>query len=248
MKFQKTSNKNFKKLIQDKRKTLTEKSGRYKSDEGVEKKILKDIFKKISPIDKNKSFLDIGCGIGHLTNLNIQLCQKKKIELTLCDLKFIIDKLKKNYRNKKNLYFIGSEFQKQNFGKKKYDRIMIYSAIQYVDNPKKFLNKAFKLLNSKGKMLIGDVPNINKKFRFLTSKFGSKFEAKKRSSDELRILTKSLNSFIKNTKQNIHINDKFISWIKKNFKKLKCQVYLCKQPKELPFSFTRDDIIIKKLK
>ena len=58
MKFQKISNKNFKKLIQDKRKTLTEKSGRYKSDEGVEKKILKDIFKKISPIDKNKSFLD----------------------------------------------------------------------------------------------------------------------------------------------------------------------------------------------
>ena len=73
MKFQKTSNKNFKKLIQDKRKTLTEKSGRFKHDAGIEKKIIKDIFKKINPIDKTKSFLDIGCGIGHLTNLNIQL-------------------------------------------------------------------------------------------------------------------------------------------------------------------------------
>ncbi len=247
MRRQKSSNLTFINLLQNNQKSLTEKSGRFLNDEGKEKKIIKDIIKKLNLLDNKKDFLDIGCGFGYLTDLIIKFSRKKKINLTLCDIKHVIQKLKKKYKNIKNIKFIESEFQKYNFSKKKYDRILIYSAIQYVDNPKIFIKKAFNLLKNDGQLLIGDIPNVNKKYRFLKSNFGKKFEKKRRNLDDLNLLTKNIRSFLKNTKQNLEINDKFIFWLFKTFQKKGANVYLFNQPKKLPFSFTRDDVLIQKL-
>ena len=128
---QKSSNLTFINLLRNSQKSLTEKSGRFFKDEGKEKKIIKDIIKKLNLLDNKKDFLDIGCGFGYLTDLIIKFSQKRKLNLTLCDIKHVIQKLKKKYKNKKNIKFIGSEFQKYDFSRKKYDRILSIEMFEF---------------------------------------------------------------------------------------------------------------------
>ena len=247
MNLQKISNLKYSNLVNNPKKSLTEISGRYLENAGSEKYIVKDIYKKLNLKTKSCSLLDIGCGHGKLTNLIVDLVLKKKIDLTLCDIKTIISKLKKKNK-KKNINYIASEFQKYNFKKKiKFDRILMYSVIHYSNKPKNFIKKAFSILNKKGILLLGDIPNIDKKYRFLRSKFGKKFEKKNKIKRfDINKLTLNYNSFLKHTKQNLSINDKFIFWIKKYFSSKKAKVLIYNQPKKLPYSYTRLDILIKK--
>ena len=245
MNFQYYSNKKYSKLIKKKNKSPTEISGRYPEDRGLEKYIFLDIVKKLK--FKNKeTVLDIGCGYGNLVKKIIKLSHKKNIKLTLCDIKNIISAIKLNIKTKKNVEFIEQNFQKYNFRNRKYDKILIYSVIHYIDKPKLFIDKAFELLNRNGCILIGDLPNIDKKYRFLKSSFGRKFEKDRIKRFDINKLTKSYRSFLKNTKQNLKINDNFIRWIEQKFSKKRKKVFILRQPNKLPYSYTREDILIKK--
>ena len=95
MNHQKFSNKNFKIFSINKKLSKTEKAGRYKSHIGLEKYIFRDIVKKLK-LKKNDEFLDIGCGLGNLSDYFIKYCVKNKINLTLCDIPEVINILKKN--------------------------------------------------------------------------------------------------------------------------------------------------------
>jgi len=239
------SNLKYSNLVSNSKKSLTEISGRYIEDQGKEKFIFQDIKNKLK-FKKKDLILDIGCGYGKLVELIIKDSKKTKFSLFLCDIKMIIKKLQKKYKAD-NLRFIAKNFEKYNFKNLKFDKIIIYSVIQYADNPKNFLKKAYTLLNKNGKILLGDLPNIDKKFRFLNSKFGKQFEKKRKIKRfDLELLTKNYKSFLKNTKQNTSINDKFISWSKYYFKKKRAKVTILKQLKKLPYSFTREDVLIKK--
>lgn len=245
MNFQNYSNNKYSKLIKKKNKSLTEISGRYPEDKGSEKHIFLDIVKKLN-LKKKEIVLDIGCGYGDLVRKMIKLSYKKNIQLTLCDIKKIISKIKLNIKIKKNIKFIEQNFQNHNFKNRKYDKILIYSVIHYIDKPKLFVNKAFRLLKKDGCILIGDLPNIDKKYRFLKSSFGKKFEKDRIKRFDINKLTKNYNSFLKNTKQNLKINDNFILWVKQTFSKKKAKVLILKQPNKLPYCYTREDILIKK--
>ena len=94
--------------------------------------------------------------------------------------------------------------------------------------------------------MIGDLPNIDKKYRFLKSSFGRKFEKDRIKRFDINKLTKSYTSFLKNTKQNLKINDNFIRWIKLKFSKKRAKVLVLKQSNKLPYCYTREDILIKK--
>ena len=245
MKFQYYSNNKYSKLIKKKNKSLTEISGRYPEDKESEKYIFKDIIKKLK-FKKKESVLDIGCGYGNLVKKIIKLSHEKNIQLTLCDIKKIISAIKLNFKTKKNVKFIEQNFQNYDFRNRKYDKILIYSVIHYTDKPKVFIDKAFSLLNRNGCILIGDLPNIDKKYRFLKSSFGRKFEKDRIKRFDINKLTKSYTSFLKNTKQNLKINDNFIRWIKLKFSKKRAKVLVLKQSNKLPYCYTREDILIKK--
>ena len=245
MNFQNYSNNKYSKLIKKKNKSLTEISGRYPEDERAEKYIFKDIIKKLK-LKKKESVLDIGCGYGNLVKKIIKLSHEKNIQLTLCDIKKIISTIRLNVKTKKNVKFIGQNFQNYDFSNRKYDKILIYSVIHYIDKPKVFIDKAFSLLNRNGCILIGDLPNIDKKYRFLKSSFGRKFEKDRVKRFDIDKLTKSYTSFLKNTKQNLKINDNFIRWIKRKFSKKRAKVLVLKQSNKLPYCYTREDILIKK--
>ena len=239
---QKFSNKNFKIFSKDKKLSKTEKAGRYKSHIGLEKNIFIDIVKKLK-LKKNDEFLDIGCGLGNLSDYFIKYCVKNKINLTLCDIPEIIDIQKKKYSKFENINFLDKEFQNIKI-KKKFNKILCYSVIQCVNDPKTFFKKILNILSIEGKILIGDLPNINKKYRFLKSNFGKKFE-EKRINNKIEI--KNMKTFLKLTKQNKLINDEFINFIISYSRKKNRNSIIMKQPIKLPFSHTREDVLIEEI-
>ena len=218
----------------------SEKAGRFKSQSKLEKYIFTYI-EKILDLKKKEKFLDIGCGCGPLTDLIIKFCIKKKIKVFLCDIPEVINVLKKKYSNYKYVYFFEGEFQKLNL-KKSFDKILCYSVIQCVNNPKLFYKNIFKLSKPKSKILIGDIPNINKKFRFLSSEFGLKFESKRLKK---KVVIKNFSDFLAKTKQNKLVDDKFINFIFNHSRKNLRNCFVIKQPKKLPFSYTREDVLIE---
>ena len=239
---QKFSNKNFKIFSKNKKLSKTEKAGRYKSHIGLEKNIFIDIVKKLK-LKKNDEFLDIGCGLGNLSDYFIKYCVKNKINLTLCDIPEIIDIQKKKYSKFENINFLDKEFQNIKI-KKKFNKILCYSVIQCVNDPKTFFKKILNILSIEGKILIGDLPNINKKYRFLKSNFGKKFEEKRINK---KIEIKNMKTFLKLSKQNKYINDEFISFIINYSRKKNRNSIIMKQPIKLPFSHTREDVLIEEI-
>lgn len=240
MSVQKKSNEIYKNLSISKKILPTEKAGRYKWQRGKEKIIFKDITQKLN-LKKNDDLLDIGCGCGPLTDIIINYCSTNNINLTLCDIAPVIKILKKNYKKYKNLKFINQEFQKVKINKK-YNKILCYSVIQCVDFPFNFVKKIILFMRKEGKALIGDIPNINKKYRFLISKFKKNY---KNFNHLDSIEFKNFNKFKKTTKQNTKIDDNLVLKILSFSRKLNKSSTILKQNQSLPFSFTREDILIE---
>jgi len=237
---QRESNKYFSSLAKNNKINKTEKVGRYKLHANLEKKIFNDIIKKLN-LKKNDKLLDIGCGCGTMVDRLVRYCKKKKINITLCDINAVLKISKKKYSNNKNIKFLVGEFQKKKF-KQKFDKILCYSVIQYSNNPRNFFEKILRILNHDGKALIGDIPNINKKYRFLKSEFGKKFEEKRLKR---KINIKSFKKFKKTKNHYPLINDGFSKYILNLCHKNNRNCLILKQPKKLPFSFTREDILVE---
>ena len=240
--YQKISNITYSNLAKNKNSLPSEKAGRHKSHSGLEKIIFEDIKKKLK-FKKNDELLDIGCGCGPLADYIVRYCKEKKINLTLCDIPDVIKILKKKYSKSKNITFLKNEFQKEKINNK-FNKILCYSVIQCVNQPTTFYKKIINTLSSDGKALIGDIPNINKKYRFIKSNFGRKFEEKRLKK---KIIIKNFHDLLKTTKQNKLINDSFVKFILKHSKKQGRKSYLIKQPKRLPFSYTREDVLIEEI-
>lgn len=231
----------FKKMAKQKNLSLPEKIGFPVSyREGYYDAILNDIFTKLPFNQENKKIiLDIGCGCDILTHKMIEVCKKQKHVLLLNDSKEMLDNLPQdNYPQK-----IAGKFPLKhptlNKYKGKIDYILCYSVLFYVfanDNIYQFIHEAVDLLKPKGKMLIGDLPNFDKRNRFLSSKEGKKFLSN----------TKKLKGVTAHDNLNQKMDDTVIFSIMMRFRKFGCETYLLPQNDNLPMSNRREDILIVK--
>ncbi len=114
----------------------------------------------------------LDCNIGELTIPLSFLCKS----VTGIDGDTCITHLKKRISGIHNIsLYAGDFFEADVTGK--FDCVLIYSVIHYLDNydrALKFILKAASLLKSGGRMLVGDIPNRSKQKRFLKSELGQK--------------------------------------------------------------------------
>jgi len=231
----------FKNLAKKKNLSLPEKIGFPTSyREGYYDAILNDIFTKL-PINTTtkKVVLDIGCGCDVLTHKIIDVCKKQKHILLLNDSQEMLDNLPKDDYPK----YIAGKFPLEhpllNKYRGKIDFILCYSVLFYVfanDNIYQFIHEAVDLLKHGGRMLVGDIPNFDKRNRFLQSEEGKAFLKNQ----------KKIKGSTAHENLNQKMDDTVIFSLMMRLRKFGCETYLLPQNPDLPMANRREDILIVK--
>ena len=211
----------------------------YRKD--TEDLILLDIFEKCPLIKKPmQTILDIGPGCSNLPLKIISNALKLDQNLILIDSSEMLDQL----TDHKKITKISSRFPECPAFIKEYqqkvDVIVCYSVFQYIFNEGNifdFLDTALSLLSTGGQMLIGDIPNISKRKKFLSSKKGKEFHKKYTNSDKDPQL-------IYNQIENNLIDDSIIFSILNRSRNQGFDAYVLPQKDGLCMSNRREDILI----
>jgi len=222
----------------------TEKVGRYESMKEKELNIFEDICEKLNLSNKN-IILDIGCGCGTVVHKTVEYIQKENKKIYLNDSVKVLSQIIETIDNKLNIHFIAGKFPDVELEKNiKFDAIILYSTIHYIDaeNIFNFLDSILDRLESRGSLLIGDIPNINKKRRFNNSKFGKLFNSKWVKNRKPCYISENYP-----TMDLSHFNDRLILEIVRYIRaKETFNAYILPQPSNLPFGYIRDDILVEK--
>jgi len=234
-------------------KSMVTTAGRYAADAGKVRWIWPDICQKLD-LQNATSLFDIGCGYGSVTQQCLRYAKKRNLSITLMDIPEIIasvrqDLLPTNQRS--TVKFIEGLFPNHcpaSFLKKvQFDRVLLYSVIHYTTQPRRLIDAAVRLLRPGGRLLIGDIPNLNKKGRFLASPFGHRFEARYRNSKLSDIARyRSHQDFVNRnrTPQNAPFSDALVLSVSRRYRKEGFDVFVLPQPDNLPFCYTREDLLI----
>ena len=221
------------------------KSGRPQRVEDTSLQVFADIASKIE-LSGNQSILDIGCSTGWLLDKFIEYCGKSGGELYLFDQAAVIKSIKNRIiQIPKFLHFVSGIFPKdeKELGIQRFDRIVVYSVLQYVPNPEEFVEAILKYLGPGGKLLIGDIPNADKKRRFLASTFGQGIHNEYLLHNSQSAVNVDASS---EAQLSPYLGDDLILRILRMCSNLGFNSYLLPQKVGLPFNFTRVDILIER--
>ena len=216
-------------------------SARYKFLTHKYKYICEDISEKLS-LNKSDDIFDIGTGDGKIINYLSKKCKST----TTIDSEEVINKTN---RNKKIIYLKGNIHEEGKKIKKRFDKILVYSVVQYFRSAKEvitFINLCLKLLKDEGMILIGDIPNQDMDLRYQNTK---NFKKQSKIFDKNRKLyiTKLEEDFFSNNKvKTIQFSDKILFSLIKKFNTLNYESYILPQRITLPYSVKRVDLLIKK--
>lgn len=221
--------------------SYTELGGRFSFQKAEEKNIVHDVVGKLD-LNPSDDLLEIGCGPG---NLLIPLCFLVN-SATGMDHPNIIEKLRMRFTDPSLTLVPG------NFLDVKLDRIfskiLIYSVVHYMSHANEFITfvqKAVDLLKPGGRLLVGDIPNMDKKRCFQSTMEGQ------RASETWRRLTESNlpQDFERNftDPELVNIDDELVMQIIRYFRGKDLHAYVLLQPVCLPLCHTREDILLEKL-
>ncbi|MDP9195303.1 MAG: methyltransferase domain-containing protein, partial [Pseudomonadota bacterium] len=148
--------------------------------QGYEDSIVRDITAKLGLESRTgQTVIDIGCGVGGVTDRLIEICRKQKHRLVLVDSGEMLALLPDHPFISKiaGMYPSNAEAVHAAAGGEA-TAILCYSVLQYIfvdANPFSFLDSLMGLLAPGGSALIGDIPNISKRKRFFSSQTGVAF-------------------------------------------------------------------------
>lgn len=208
-----------------------------------EDKIFKDILAKLPEINENnKLILDIGCGCSEIPFMLIDQCEKQNHQLILIDSEDMLSYLPdKSFITKVSSKFPDCRDFLEKFNGKT-DAILTYSILHHIildSNLFNFIDKALGLLSDKGKMLIGDIPNISKRKRFFASDAGIKCHQEFTGTDKVPEV-----EFLKI--ENDRIDDSIVMAILQRYRNFGFETYLLPQADNLPMASRREDGLIVK--
>lgn len=243
--FKNLSYEKFKELAASDNLTVYEKIGFPNSyRQGYEQHIFIDILSKVTNLTKrNQRILDIGCGCSELPQMLISKSIENDHDLYLNDSEEMLQMFQAPDLIKKIPGYFPSELNEFiNNNLNKFDVIIVYSLFHYIFNEMSYFNffdMACSLLASGGQLLIGDIPNIDKRNRFFSSETGINFHKKFMNTDQ--------NPEVKynNIKAN-EIDDSIIFSILSRYRAAGFETYLLPQGKDLPMANRREDLLIIK--
>ncbi|MFT6248968.1 MAG: hypothetical protein ACJAZQ_002177 [Cognaticolwellia sp.] len=232
----------YKEKAADSSLTNTEKCGRYLKQSDDELNIFDDICSKLPALtQENTLIIDIGCGCSDPVKKLIKNSQQHNNNLVLVDSEEMLSLLP----DLDNVTKINTQFPDKSFVEayqNKADAIIVYSVFHCVYLESDFImfaDSLVKLLNNGGTLLLADLPNATKKKRFLSSEEGKAFH--KDWSGEESIPEVNWNQFEAGS-----LDDSLVMMLMMRYRQMGYETYLVPQNKQLPFSNTREDILVRK--
>ncbi|HEY9206256.1 MAG TPA: class I SAM-dependent methyltransferase [Candidatus Methanoperedens sp.] len=219
-------------------------SGRNNFQAGDELHIINDILNKLHPLSSDR-ILEIGCGVGILlTPLSQHVAEAVGIDHTSCVARY------KEFGVPSNVQLIAGRWPEEK-PQGTFDRILVYSVLHYLPDAqtaRHFIDNCISILKDGGGLMLGDIPNEDSRKRFLASDFGKRFEAEwvagiSRRGEEHAIRDRIF-SQVENTPP--YLTDDFILQLLADTRRQGLESYVVPQAKNLPFCYTREDILIWK--
>lgn len=217
----------------------TEQAGRYDIQAEAEKLILSDVIPKLC-LNSQSDLLDIGCGSGLLLIPLSFLVHSA----TGIDHAEVIAGLRRRFTGA-SLAAMAGNFLDLAIGDR-YSAILAYSVVHYLSSKEElfaFADKAVELLRPNGRMLIGDIPNVDRKRRFLQTKTGAEF-TKAWQKRTVVSSASAVQSNLSRDPETLVFNDELILNVVERFRKRGFDVYILPQAPSLPFGYTREDVLI----
>lgn len=233
---------NYTKVGQKNAVSNIEVAGRYAFQASAEKAILSDLIQKLS-LQSMDRLLDIGCGPGNLlVPLSYWVAQATGI-----DNETAIARLQARGADAMRVQTLPGNFLTMPRPVTQYNKIYIYSVIQLMDSldtALAFIDRALSLLEPGGRMLLGDLPNSDKKKRWACSPAG--IAASQAWRDQLASVGEHPLADLPVDKALVRVDDDFVWRVMAHARKSGLECYLLPQPSNLPFGNTREDILFVK--
>jgi len=223
----------------------TEKAGRYLLQQEKEKNIFEDVYNKLN-LSFSKSILDVGCGCGVVVRDLIRFSKEHGKLLYLSDSQEVLNSIQ---IQGESITKIPGRFPNsmKKYDKLHFDSIIVYSVLHYIPLPETeaFINKLLSFMKAGSNLLLGDIPNLDAKERFCNSEFGKRFNHKLK---EIKKVNKDYTIRFFPKDEYSHLTDNFIMNLIKDLRNTGLyNVYLLPQSSDLPFGYTREDLLIVKL-
>lgn len=221
------------------------------SELGKGNAIWQDIRAKVG-LQRGAKVLDIGCGFGEVVRYCLADAKRLALDLVLVDIREIVQRIEQDFSDllTPRVRRYGGAFpvdMPSAFRRERdFDCIIAYSVLHYTDRPRSFIAAAARLLAPGGRLLVGDLPNVHRKGRFLVSDAGRRFEARYRgvSEEALPRFRDQHDYFRRCRDQNKRVNDALVVDTIRTYRKRGFDVYVTPQPAHMPFSHTREDLLI----
>ena len=233
----------YKKLASDNSLESYEKVGfqaMHRRDTEVE--ISPDIISKLPLLrQRNKTVLDIGCGCSRPVLDLIHHCRHYDQRLILVDSEEMLVNLpdEAHVTKRPHLFPTDADFLQEWHNKA--DVVISYSVLHAIYEHQSFLmfmDQAVSLLRSGGQMLIGDIANVSKRKRFLSSAEGVAFHRCWSGEDRDPVVI--WNEMYEG------IDDSVVFHLMQRYRAMGMETYLLPQPEGLPMNRTREDLLVFK--
>jgi SAM-dependent methyltransferase len=205
--------------------------------EGAEEAIVADVVRKLPALaERRRRFLDIGPGCSRLPLLLIDLCEAHGHDAVLIDSPEMLSQLPDRPHVRK----VEGRFPEAVPDEAGFDAILAYSVLHHVvsdGDAFAFLDRAISMLASGGRLLVGDIPNVSKRARFLRSAAGRRYHEALTGSGEPppRELTDPPAG---------GLDDAMVLDLAARARAAGCDAYVMPLAPELPLANRREDILV----
>lgn len=217
--------------------SATQRAGRYLAQAEAEKNVPADVARKLD-LQPSDTLLDIGCGSG----LTLFPLSAMVAHATGVDHPASIGRLRQQLSDF-NIALVGGYFPDVDLPGR-FSKILVYSVIQCLSGEEEamaFLDAALDLLEPGGRMLVGDLSNIDLKRRFLESEAGRAFQ---REWEQQAAIGRPPS--LAGDPAYLTITDAFVMRLVTRFRARGLQAWALPQHPDLPFGNTREDLLVIK--